>query len=121
MALTREIVADLLDEKLQAQNVNLMTKIDEKIDAAIGQTLTQHTNILNEHEKRIVELENTIEDQQNRIMRNNIIIKGVSEDNYESWSETKSLVCKIISGHLNYKEEKILSTSGDILLFVRIL
>ena len=38
------------------------------------------------------ELEDKIEDQINRGMRNNLIIKGLPEDENESWEETKRIV-----------------------------
>ena len=120
MALTLEAIGSLFDKKLKVLKkeliedgdikmntlTNIINKQAEKI-TNLEETLNiqdeiiiQHTRTLTKYEKRMSELEETIDDQINRNMRNNLVIKGIVEENNESWSSTKSLVCDVLSRHL---------------------
>ena len=118
MSLTIEAVSRLLDTKLNAKLGNIgkgdedglgvmLKKMDDKLNLITNnlheqsETVKKHTNLLNDYEKRIIELESMLDDQINRSMRNNIVMKGISEENNETPSQTKDIVSNIIGRHLN--------------------
>ena len=113
MALTLGAVGLLLDTKLKAYNNELVMKIDERLNfitASINEQneiVTEHTESLNILQTRITELENSLDEQINRSMRNNIIMKGITEEKGEAWAQTKDLVSNIISRHLNLDKNMV--------------
>ena len=55
-----------------------------------------NTKRLEEQGKKIKELEDLLEDQINRNMRNSLVIKGIPELENESWEQTKHAVGNLL-------------------------
>ena len=99
---TIEQIETLLDKKLSAFKKELLEDIEMKIQQNSMQIQTnasvinQHETIINDCKEKIKELEDALDDQLNRSMRNNIVLKGVPEDDREDWEATKSKVTDIL-------------------------
>ena len=52
---------------------------------------------LEEQKKQLNVLEEQVDDQVNRCMRNNIVIKGIEEVENETWDTTKKLLTKYLT------------------------
>ena len=93
---------------LQEQKTDIVTSISEKITAlddkitSLTTISNNHTTQLTSHETRLAILEKDMqltiekqEDQINRSLRNNIVLKNVEGDE-KAWEETKLVVAKIL-------------------------
>ena len=126
MPLTIENVRKLLDEKfekidekLSAQDIKLndLKTLSEGIDTKfielrksvneVSDTVKVHSTKLDEHEERLLQLENELDDQINRNMRNSLIFKGIPEVADESWEQTKNSICNFSSKIYNTTESSI--------------
>ena len=115
---TIEEISALLDKKLEELReqitIDIEKKFKEKIDenariiAGNVATIKGHAQELQtlkeQHRLKIEELETErkrqneeLDDQINRSMRGNIVVRGLPEDNKEDWSTTKSKLCDFLA------------------------
>ena len=103
MATVEDIRKLLADQKLEIVN-DITAKIDSidgKLNTVIA-TVNDHGNSLDDHDVRIVRLENDLkaalvkqDDLINRSLRNNIVIRGLAGDE-STWDETRIKVAELL-------------------------
>ena len=129
MAITLNELKATLDEKLTSFKVelrnDLIMEISQEFKSAfktIEDKLQQQDEkveklncIIKQHDARITELEVKLDDQVNRSMRLNLILKGVPEKTStiaqsETWEETKALVTDTLHQHTGGNKDGIFNS-----------
>ena len=125
MASINDITA-LLDKKLGQLKTEIVEEITKKLKQEIlkeinenlvemfetyNKTLEVQNQRIQEQNKRLVGLEEHVGELTNRNMRNNIVIKGIKEDENETWDQTEKKVATFLQDldneDINYVHNQI--------------
>ena len=76
---------EILKTELEKFKHDYLIEADGKLEE-LTTNITNNEELITTLEKRICDLEETVDEQRNRNMRNNLIVKGIQEVEDENWS-----------------------------------
>ena len=111
-----QLKVDLQDEEIQQlklDNDDLKTKLEE-LSSKFDEFQVQQAIPVSSPSiaKSVEELEERIEERTNRQLRQTLVIKGIREQNNETWDDTKRILAKTISTNVR---DISFSTAEDML------
>ena len=109
MDITEQIRKDtdeILKTELDKFKNEYITVTEEKIEQ-LTNSLSNNEILIGKLERKICDLEEIVDEQINRNLRNNIIVKDIPEVEDEKWSDTKDIVATSFSNILNISKQSV--------------
>lgn len=116
----KDAITNTINEKFEELDVKFGNRIC-KLESQLGEknievdSLKARVLLLEDAEcsadaelrSRIDDLETQLDDQVNRGMRNNIILRGIAEEENETWDITKAKTAEVIARHLQRDKTQV--------------